>query len=60
LATGGDKFWTAEEYALFGGLFVGIAGGLVGGIIGTFKIKIPINGSHKTYEKKMKLSTYQY
>jgi hypothetical protein len=50
----------AEEGLAFGTMF-GVVGGLVGLVIGPIKIKIPINGSQKTYEnKKKKLSTYKY
>ena len=55
------NIWTPAEQGLAIGTIFGVAGGLVGLVIGPIKIKIPINGSQKTYEiKKKKLSTYKY
>jgi len=38
--------------AFLGGLVFAIPGGLIGGALGSAKIKIPINGNKKTYEKR--------
>jgi len=43
---------TAEEKAIGTGILLAIPGALIGGIIGSMKIKIPINGNHKTFRRK--------
>jgi hypothetical protein len=52
---------TAEQKAVFFGIPLGIIGALIGGQIGTIKVKIPINGSIKTFKDNQdRLKKYSF
>lgn len=52
---------TAEQKAIILGVPLGIIGAIIGGQIGTIKVKIPINGSIKTFhDNHNRLKKYSY
>ena len=56
LASGDDDKgfirFSAEAKAIGAGTFFSIPGALIGGIIGSAKVKIPINGNHRTMKNQ--------
>ena len=52
--TGYILAFTAEQKALMGGVSLGAIGALAGAVVGSFRIKIPINGSMDNYNLKKK------
>lgn len=60
LGLGGDDGWFSKEVNAIGtGVAFGFFGGILGKTIGSFKIKVPINGSIENLNKnKTKLTKY--
>ncbi len=50
--TSGLQLFNAGETALIYGALLTIPGALIGGLIGVAKVKIPINGNHKTMKNQ--------